>query len=93
MEEIKNIVYNIIQGLEKKKVESPQTPEELLKKFLTKKELKHIKIKYFQRGILRVGVDSSVWLYAMGSKKEEFLKQFNLYGGFVKDVQFFLVKQ
>jgi len=45
-----------------------------LKKTLTKKELGHIKVKYFSKGVLGLSVDSSAWLYILSLKKEELLK-------------------
>ena len=51
-------------------------PELWLKKALTKKELGHIKVKYFNKGILGLSVDSSAWLYAFSLKKAELLNKF-----------------
>lgn len=48
-------------------------PETWLKKALTKKELRHIKVKYFNKGILGLSVDSSAWLYVLSLKKEELI--------------------
>ena len=48
-------------------------PEQWLKKTLTKKELGHIKVKYFSKGVLGLSVDSSAWLYVLSLKKEELL--------------------
>ncbi len=45
-------------------------PQEWLKKALTKKELRHIRVKYFSKGILGLSVDSSAWLYVLSLKKE-----------------------
>ncbi len=50
-------------------------PQEWLKKTLTKKELGHIRVKYFNKGVLSLSVDSSVWLYVLSLKKEVMLEQ------------------
>ncbi|MDD5560869.1 MAG: DciA family protein [Candidatus Omnitrophica bacterium] len=50
-------------------------PQDWLKKALTKKELGHIKVKYFSKGVLGLSVDSSAWLYILSLKKEELLNR------------------
>ncbi len=63
-----------MRGLDAQKTGSPGAdPQEWLKKALTKKELQHIKVKYFNKGTLGVSVDSSTWLYVLSLKKEELL--------------------
>lgn len=57
----------------KQKVSSGDNPQEWLKKALTKKELGHIKVKYFSKGVLGLNIDSSAWLYALSLKKEALL--------------------
>ena len=74
MELLKNTVDRLMAGLSAKKTASTGVgPEQWLKKALTKKELGHIKVKYFHKGILGLSVDSSTWLYALSLKKEELL--------------------
>ena len=58
---------------EKKSIASDAGWEFWLKKALTKKELGHIKVKYFHKGTLGLSVDSSAWLYILSLKKEELL--------------------
>ena len=65
-----------MRGLSAKKTGSLGAgPEEWLKKTLTKKELGHIKVKYFSKGVLGLSVDSSAWLYILSLKKEELLNK------------------
>jgi len=74
MELLKNTVSQVMAGLSAKKAASlDEGPEQWLKKALTKKELGHIKVKYFNKGILGLSVDSSTWLYALSLKKEDLL--------------------
>jgi hypothetical protein len=76
MEPLKNTIDKIMAGLvTKKNVSIDADPEQWLKKSLTKKELGHIKVKYFKKGILGLSVDSSVWLYALRLKKSELLSR------------------
>lgn len=73
---MKNTIDEVMRSLESKKNDSSGAdPQDWLKKALTKKELGHIKVKYFNRGILGLSVDSSVWLYLLSLKKEELLKK------------------
>lgn len=74
MELLKHTLDRVMRGLDVQKNGSSEAdPEQWLKKALTKKELQHIKVKYFNKGTLGVSVDSSTWLYALSLKKEELL--------------------
>ncbi|MFA6130363.1 MAG: hypothetical protein WC731_05210 [Candidatus Omnitrophota bacterium] len=74
MEILKNTIDEVMRDLASKKTDFPDAgPQEWLKKTLTKKELGHIKVKYFSRGVLGLSVDSSAWLYILSLKKEELL--------------------
>ncbi|MDD5044110.1 MAG: hypothetical protein PHU91_00505 [Candidatus Omnitrophica bacterium] len=68
MERIGSAVDRLIRRLKDKKEDDPQ---ENLKKFLTKKELKHIKLCNVKQGVATFNVDSSVWLYALSLKKQQ----------------------
>ena len=75
MERLKNTLDLVLQELAAKNPHALGVgPEEWLKKALTK-ELGHIKVKYFSKGILGINVDSSVWLYMLNLKKGELLAQ------------------
>jgi len=76
MEPLKNTLDTLMRGLLDKKAGSLDAhPEQWLKKTLTNKELRHIKVKYFSKGILGLSVDSSAWLYILNLKKEELLNK------------------
>ncbi len=76
MEPLKNTLDALMRGLsDKKEGFSGAGPEQWLKKALTKKELRHIKVKYFSKGVLGLSVDSSAWLYILSLKKEELLNE------------------
>jgi hypothetical protein len=65
-------------------------PGALLKKILTAKEIKHIKVNYFKGGILGINVDSSVWLYQFNLKKEGLVAELGNRGIGIKDIHFYL---
>ena len=74
MEQIKDTINSVIRSLaKKKKGVSERSPQELLKKILTKKEFEHIRVSNFTKGVLYVEVDSSTWLYYLGLRKKEML--------------------
>jgi len=76
MELLKNTLDEVMRVLSAKKTASGTgSPEQWLKKALTKKELGHIKVKYFSKGVLGLSVDSSAWLYSLSLKKEELLEK------------------
>ena len=74
MEPLKNTLDTLMRGLlDKQAGPLDAHPEQWLKKALTNKELRHIKVKYFSKGVLGLSVDSSAWLYILNLKKEELL--------------------
>ncbi len=76
MEHLKNTLETLMKELSaKKNASSNADPQQWLKKALTQKELGHIKVKYFSKGVLSLSVDSSSWLYALSLKKEEMLSK------------------
>jgi hypothetical protein len=87
MEPLKNTLDALMRGLsDKKEGVSGFGPEQWLKKALTKKELQHIKVKYFSKGVLGLSVDSSAWLYILSLKKEELLKTLQKEAPVVKNI-------
>jgi len=89
MEHLKKTVDQVMAGLRVQKNASIDAdPREWLKKTLTKKELGHIKVKYFSKGALGLSVDSSTWLYALSLKKEEILNTLKTINPQVKKINF-----
>lgn len=88
MEEIKDTITKVIKSLEEKKNASGGADiEDVLKKVLTKSEIKHIKIQYFRSGVLGLAVDSSAWMYAITLRKQVLLAAFEAASCAVKDVR------
>jgi hypothetical protein len=74
MELLKNTLDGLMRQLGANKTVFQDTgPQQWLKKALTKKELGHIRVQYFSKGVLGLNVDSSAWLYILSLKKEELL--------------------
>jgi len=89
MELLKNTVDNLMHQLGAKKTAFQDTgPQQWLKKALTKRELGHIRVKYFNKGILGLSVDSSAWLYILSLKKEELLKALKKENPELKNINF-----
>jgi hypothetical protein len=89
MEVIKDTIASVLRGLEKKRSGGPgDDPEFLLRQVLTKKELEHVRIGYFRKGVLGVNVDSSAWLYFLTLNKEKLLVKLNSISSVVKDIRF-----
>jgi len=87
VEHLKNTIVKVMEGLSAKNNPGLDAdPEAWLKKTLTKKELGHIKVKYFTKGILGLSVDSSVWLYALSLKKEDMIVKLKKYCPGLKNV-------
>ena len=89
MELLKNTLDDLMHQLSTKKTVFQDTgPQQWLKKALTKKELGHIRVKYFSKGILGLSVDSSAWLYILSLKKEELLKELKKENPELKNINF-----
>ena len=88
MEKIKDTLQSVMQDLVKKKKGGPgEDPESWLRKVLTKRELGHIKLQYFRKGILGILVDSSVWLYSLNLKKEDLLRKLKKCSGQIQEIR------
>ncbi len=88
MEKIKDTIEVVIRDLlTKKSGLNNDTPEDWLRKVLTKKELGHIKFHYFRKGILGLMTDSSVWLYSLNLKKEALLSKLKNCSAEVKEIR------
>ncbi|MCX5711796.1 MAG: DciA family protein [Candidatus Omnitrophica bacterium] len=70
MELIKDTVSSLLKKLQEKGGPDKPHPEDVLKNILTKRELGHIKVKYFKAGVLYLSVDSSGWLFNFNLKKQ-----------------------
>ena len=89
MEQIKETLQTIFKDLNSKKTKTPEdNPQGWLKKILTKRELGHIKLYYFKKGILGLKVDSSVWMYNLNLKKETLITQLQQFSKEIKDIRF-----
>lgn len=89
MEHLKNTIDTLMAGLsEKNSGPRGEDPGQWLKKALTKKELGHIKVKYFRKGILGLSVDSSAWLYILSLRKEELLQKLKQENSGLKNISF-----
>ncbi len=89
MELLKNTLDGVMRQLNNKKAVFQEAgPQLWLKKVLTKKELEHIRVKYFSKGILGLSVDSSAWLYILSLKKEELLRELKKESSELKNINF-----
>lgn len=62
----------------------------LLNKFLTKSENRHIKFNNFKEGILNLSVDSSNWLYHLNLKKKDLLNNIREEVKDLKEIRFYI---
>jgi len=89
MDTIKDAINSFLHELEDKRNKiSKLNPDEQLKKVLTKRELEHIKLNNFKKGILSFIVDSSSWMYYFNLKKETLIKEFKKDIKDLKDIRF-----
>jgi len=66
-------------------------PQAVLQKVLSKKELDHIRVRYFTKGVLGISVDSSTWLYNLNLRKDILLEELRSQSeSVIKDIRFSL---
>jgi hypothetical protein len=91
MEVIKDTIASVMHGLKVKRAAPDQDdPQAALKKILTKKEFRHIKISRIWRDILYVHVDSSAMLYQLGLQKQNLVSKLNKDKKIIQDIRFCL---
>ena len=91
MEQIKDTLARIMEGWQaRQRGEGGCNPDDLLKKILTKKEIRHIKLQYFKQGSMTLLVDSSSWLYHFSLKKEEMLAALQKESAGIKGIRFYI---
>jgi hypothetical protein len=92
MELIKDTITSVIHDLVAKKsgAAADADPEGWVKKALTKKELRHIKVNYFKKGVLCLSVDSSAWLYNFNLQKSSLLARISKQSKTVENLKFYL---
>jgi len=89
MEIIKDIVADVIKGINEKKV-SKDDPESILKRILSKKELSHVKFRYLRKGVLGIAVDSTGWLYQLNLQKPKLMAKLGGKLQGIKDLRFYM---
>lgn len=91
MEVIKDTIKNVIHTLKISQKEcAKDNPEVLIKKVFSKKELEHVKLNYFRKGILSLNISSSTWLYHLSLQKEDLLVKLRKESKAIKDIRFYL---
>lgn len=85
---IKNAVMDVMESLAGKKCGTPDdNPQAWLKKVLTKRQLEHIKLNNFKKGVLYINTNSSSWLYSLSLQKEGLLAKLGKISNSVKDIR------
>lgn len=89
MQKIKDTIDSVMQRIRtKSQGTGVDSISAILKKNLTKSELRHIKLNYFNKGVLYVNVDSSSWLYKINLQKRDLLNKVNQSDIVIKDIRF-----
>jgi predicted nucleic acid-binding Zn ribbon protein len=73
MDSIRDIIPQVIENLSGKKPNSARNIHEIWK-IVVKEGAEHSTVMDFQKGVLRINVDSSAWLYQLNMQKAAFLK-------------------
>lgn len=83
VEHIRATLEGVIKDIEKSQFSGSRDMFRLFETNLAKRERRHARCSMLRNGVLTVNVDSSVWLYQLSLRKEEFLKILGL-----KDIRF-----
>ena len=91
MEAIKQTLDLLLKDLQDRKNKAAEiSPEFLIKKVFSRKELPHCLAASLKNGALQIKVDSSTWLYYFNLHKKELLEKFAGYNSQVKTIKFSL---
>lgn len=90
MERIADTIQTVFKEWEAQRRQPQNNPEALLKSILSKRELGHIRVKYFKKGVLALSADSSSWLYHLGLKKEGILSELRQKTAAIQEIRFCL---
>ena len=89
MDDIKSTIAAVLKDLETRKDQTVALdPAQYFSKIFSKKELAHLQLAYFRKGILAITVDSATWLYYLSMRKQEMLRKLAALSAEVKDVRF-----
>ncbi|MDD5254831.1 MAG: DciA family protein [Candidatus Omnitrophica bacterium] len=88
---LKDAIQSLFATLEIQQRRDQETPQALIQRVLSKKELEHVRVGYFKKGILCINVDSSVWLYNLNLHKDGLLNKLRAQSqDVIKDIRFSL---
>jgi predicted nucleic acid-binding Zn ribbon protein len=73
MDSIRDIIPQVIENLSGKRPNSARNIHEVWK-IVVKEGAQHSTVTDFKKGVLRINVDSSAWLYQLNMHKAAFLK-------------------
>jgi len=85
MIEIRYPLQEVLDKIQQKETQVNQKVKKNLNKILTKKETQHIKYISLGKSCLKLGVDSSLWLYQLHQKQDAIKEALQ-----VKEVKIFL---
>jgi len=88
---LKDALQSFFTTLEAQQRRDQETPQALIQRVFSKKELEHVRVGYFKKGILCINVDSSVWLYNLNLQKDGLLNKLRAQSqDVIKDIRFSL---
>ena len=88
MDDIKSTIVAVLKDLETRKDRAAAVdPAQHFSKVFSRKELAHIELAYFRKGILAITVDSATWLYHLNLRKQELLRKMVELSAEVKDIR------
>ncbi|MBP7216152.1 MAG: hypothetical protein KBA46_02585 [Candidatus Omnitrophica bacterium] len=88
MEALKQTIEAVIRTLETRHSrEGQRSPEEILKKILTKSEFGHIRISYSTADTVYLYIDSSSVLYHLNLRKASILQKVRALNPDIKDIR------
>jgi hypothetical protein len=91
METIKQTLDVLLKDLRVRKENAAEvSPDFLVKKVFSRKELEHCQAGSLKNGVLQIKVDSSTWLYYFNLHKKEALGKLSSQNYQIKDLKFSL---
>ena len=86
MDSLKHIVEDVLKDIKEKEASvKDRNALPILEKILNKKQIKHIRVHSFKKGVLKIEADSTSMIFYLNLKKKTIIKELIKQTGIQKD--------
>ncbi len=88
VKKLKDIVHQVMGSLSQDKISTQSRITEAWTRINDEKTKQHTEVTGFQKGVLRVSVDSPAWMFELNNRKQVLIKELKYNCTEVKDIRF-----